>query len=324
MTSKNNQNVNIEEIFLDAEKLQSFIIGASAIIGRIEVYLGLPKMSSHDYVVYGSSSDLMSETAHVGGKVLEYEGGFFGWIYDKIIKPVYNKVIKPVYDNTLKPVVDTIVRPVIQNVVRPVLENPITQLGMDVVGTIGGPKAAIAVGAINGVNKGLKAVGLGDNVTNASAYGIQGNGYEGSAYRIEKGSAYRIEGKGNDYDGSAYRIQGQGNDYDGSAYRIQGSGRQTIQIPAQLRNEYLQGDDQLIPGELYRFGNKLMMYTDNGFIAPPRQIKKAILKKQNYEVATGGAYLDPDTKEVVISNNSGMLGSTNKCNHHTPMDFLQK
>ena len=268
MSTRTNEKIDIGDIFLDADKLTKFIVGASAIIGRIETHLGLPPMTSQDYEIYGSGTGLMNDTSVVGGSLNQYQGGFFGWIYDKIIKPVKNAVIDPVVDKFIKPVL---------GVARPILKNDAIQ-------------AAIGIGqaAVQGINTAdgvLKTIGLGQNI-------------DGGAYRIQ---------------GNAYKVQG-------NAYKVQGRG---TMVPAQLRNTELDGDKDLVIGELYRFGNKLMIYTEQGFLPTAQKIQRAILTNPEEQTVNGGAYLE--NGEVKIASNHGLLGSSanRKCNGNSPSDFLQ-
>ena len=282
--SRTNEKIDIGDIFLDSEKLTKFIIGASAIIGRIETHIGLPPMTSQDYEMYGSGTGLMNTSVVVGSGIMadQYEGGFFGWIYDKIIKPVKNAVIDPVVNNVIKPVL---------GVARPILKNDAVQAAIGMLG----PKGQAAVQGINTADGVLKTIGLGNNV-------------DGGAYRIQN------------VQGNAYKVQG-------NAYKVQGRG---TMIPAQLRNTELDGDKDLVIGELYRFGNKLMIYTEQGFLPTHNKIKRVILNTPEENdlrpsadaVVTGGAYLE--NGEVKIASTHGLLGSsTNKRCGHSPSDFLQ-
>ena len=284
MSTRTNEKIDIGDIFLDTDKLTKFIIGASAIIGRIESHIGLPQMTAADYELYGSGTGLMNDTSVVGGSLNQYQGGFFGWIYDKVIKPVKNAVIDPVVDKFIKPVVNNVIKPVL-GVARPILKNDAVQAAIGMMG----PKGAALVQGINTGDQVLKTIGLGNNID---------------------GGAYRIQDR---FQGNAYRVQG-------NAYRVQGRG---TMVPAQLRNTELDGDKDLVIGELYRFGNKLMIYTEQGFLPTHNKIKRAILTNPEEQTVSGGAYLEDG--EVKIASNHGLLGSSanRKCNGNSPSDFLQ-
>ena len=178
--SRTNEKIDIGDIFLDADKLTKFIIGASAIIGRIETHIGLPPMTAADYEMYGSGTGLMNDTSVVGGSLNQYQGGFFGWIYDKVIKPVKNAVIDPVVDKFIKPVL---------SVARPILTNPALQSAVSAIN----PKAAAAVQGINAADGVLKTIGLGSQNIDGGAYRIQN--VQGNAYKVQ-GNAYKVQGRG--------------------------------------------------------------------------------------------------------------------------------
>ena len=284
--STRNEKIDIGDIFLDADKLTKFIVGASAIIGRIETHIGLPPMTAADYELYAGSGGLMGDTSFVGGSLMadQYQGGFFGWIYDKVIKPVKNAVIDPVVDKFVKPVINNVIKPVL-GVARPILKSDAVQAAIGMMG----PKGQAVVQGINTTDGILKTIGLGSQ------------NIDGGAYRIQnvQGNAYKIAG--------AYKVQGRG----------------TAMVPAQLRNTELDGDGHLVIGELYRFADgKVMIYTEQGFLPTHNKIKRVILNTPEEQNVTGGAYLE--NGEVKIASNHGLLGSTNrKCNGNSPSDFLQ-
>ena len=194
--STRNEKIDIGDIFLDAKKLETFIIGCSAIIGRIESHIGLPAMTSQDYEMYGAGTGLMGETSVLGGSINQYHGGFFGWIYDKIVKPVKNAVIDPVVNKFVKPVL---------NIARPILTNPILQGAVSAIN----PKAAAAVQAVNTADGVLQSIGLGNNI-DGGAYRVQNNTYRGNAYRVQgRGTMVPAQLRNTELDGDSHLVIGE-------------------------------------------------------------------------------------------------------------------
>ena len=298
MTSNNTVNLDIGDILLDAAKLEKFIIGCSAVLGRIERNLGLPPMTDTDYQLYSGGSTLMNETEGVYHEVMKHHGGFFGWINRNIIQPVAN-VGKSLVNGVID-VVKPIAKPIVE-VARPLLTNPITKTALSALG----PKGMMANQIIDMADTGFKMVGLG-----AHQFIVD----------EKTGSAYKIEPQGSGVSGSAYRIQSDRPN--GGLYRIQGAAEKMIE--ASKRNVHLQSDSENYTiGEIYKFNGAPYMFTNQGFIEAPNQIVRTKAKVNGGGII-GGSYMDSNNR-VVISNDKGVLGTSvqKQCSGASPSDFLQ-